>query len=71
MRGENAALIVQAEDHILNARRELYIAMDRIRELENRLPEISTDLETIRINIQGKINGLEISDLQAALHKLW
>jgi hypothetical protein len=71
MRGENAALIVQAEDHILNARRELYTAMDRIRELENRLPKISTDLETIRINIQGKINNLGIDDLQAALHKLW
>ena len=72
MTGVNAALIVQAEAHILNARRELYIAMDRLRELENRVsPTTAIKLGDIRIELQRDINALDVGHYQGVLHALW
>jgi hypothetical protein len=72
MKGENAALIVQAEEHILNARHELYIAMNRLRDLERRVsPNTASRLEDIRINVQAKINSLDVEQFQDSLHVLW
>ncbi len=72
MIGENAALIVQAEEHILNARHELYIAMDRLRDLERRVsPNTAIKLEDIRIELQKEINDLDVEKFQDNLHDLW
>lgn len=71
MTGYCAALIVQAEEHLIKARSELYLAMDRLRDLERRVsPDTAKHLETIRIAIQEKINGLEIECFQDYLHHL-
>ncbi|MFA5344766.1 MAG: hypothetical protein WC315_00625 [Candidatus Omnitrophota bacterium] len=71
MIGEKAALIVQAEEHVLQARRELYIAMNRLRSLENMVtPNVARMLETLRIGVQAKINDLEIEKFQTRLRVL-
>jgi len=71
MTGINAALIVQAEGHILNARRELYTAMDRIRELEDRSdPPDALKLEELRCALQGEINSLEVEHYQDCLRNI-
>jgi hypothetical protein len=71
MTGENAALRIFAEEHIIQARRELYTAMDRLRELETNVSAVKAKrLEGIRCSIQARINNLGIDELISDLRVL-
>jgi hypothetical protein len=73
MRGENAAIIVQAEEHIIQAERELKIAIERCEELRRRVTKsnVIEELGWIIMSLQLKLSNSVTKQLQARLHRLW
>jgi hypothetical protein len=58
MTGERTALLVQAGDHILAARAELYAAQYKLQSLSTLSPELTIAIKVILVGLQDKVDKL-------------
>lgn len=73
MRGEQAALIVQAEQHVMTAIRELRTAQDRCDRLQHlsKDPAIREGMQRLMDKIDGHISTLQDAEYEEDFHQYW
>lgn len=73
MRGEQAALIVQAEDHVKRAIYELQTASERCRKLRQLVtdPEVRDGLGEIMDKLYFHVSAIQDAEYEEEFHRYW